>query len=280
MEDEFQTRMEGYGTQAGDHSASGQHSPLDGAARAADSHGSDGCSGAAQAADEGGIEAEDLLGRLSRFMQGSAGLSGAKPEASSFSLDVNALMALLKPPGDQQGSCRAELDVDNDVDDDEFSDEITSDDSDSDADSDDSDSVPTQYVASDKTYDIITSSARCVLDEPQAARCEDTQVGGRDVDARCVVHASGKHDAAPEYVQNDTEEKGAEVQPGDSFMAQYMQHLDEELNQSVTEKLKGVDIDISCVADLLKSVEESAGQPGAAEGLIGMLGMRLPKESV
>jgi hypothetical protein len=69
------------------------------------------------------------------------------------------------------------------------------------------------------------------------------------------------------------------TQEDEPFMSEYMQHLDEELNENSIEKLKGVDIDMSCVADLLRSVEEGSGQPGAAEGLIGMLGMRLPKAS-
>ena len=62
-------------------------------------------------------------------------------------------------------------------------------------------------------------------------------------------------------------------------MAEYMQHLDEELKQNTSDDLKGVSVDMSCVADLLQSVEAGTGQPGAADGLLGMLGMRVPKSS-
>jgi hypothetical protein len=111
--------------------------------------------------------------------------------------------------------------------------------------------------------------------------CECTkETDGRvGADSNCVACAGHKHSAAEEAIQGDSEQKAADTQEDEPFMSEYMQHLDEELNENSIEKLKGVDIDMNCVADLLRSVEEGSGQPGAAEGLIGMLGMRLPKAS-
>jgi hypothetical protein len=63
---------------------------------------------------------------------------------------------------------------------------------------------------------------------------------------------------------------------GPSFMEEYMQHLDDEMLQKTGEKPAGVSIDMSCVANLLEAVEQNAGGPGAADGLLGMLGLRLP----
>lgn len=271
MEDEFQMRLNEYRTQVGefDSSEADQYAPPEGAAGVAQSEGG---STAAEAENGDGIEAEDLLGRLSRFMEGSAGLSGAKPQPSSFSLDVNALMALLKPPGAQNSSCREGLDEEADDFRVERRFEHGSEGSDSD---DDSESVPDATVAAQNTCTKNTTTPEFSLDAPEAVGSNAAQGGA---DARCVLRAGDKHDTGARGSQGHSEQNEAGTQPpDDGFMADYMQHLDEELNENVTGKLNGVNVDMGCVADLLKSVEESAGQPGAADGLIGMLGMRLPK---
>jgi hypothetical protein len=129
MEDELHMRMHEYVTQVEDPTLSDARSDA-AAARLTGVEEFDTEHEDAKAETGNEIDAEDLLGSLSRFVEGPAGISGAKPEPSSFSLDVNALMALLKPPGGQQDSCTEGSDVE-----DVFSDENDSEESDSDDDS-------------------------------------------------------------------------------------------------------------------------------------------------
>lgn len=266
-------RLDEYRTQVEDPTSSeaGHQGPPDEAAGVGQSEGGN---GAAEAGNGDAIEAEDLLGRLSRFMEGSSGLSGAKPEPSSFSLDVNSLMALLKPPGDINDSCR------EGVDEDAFSDENCLAEG---SDSEDSEDVADNVVdeAAQTTQNNSSNSAVGVLDEPETAGCnEERSSHANGVDARCELRVGDKHGTGAKRGEGASGHKGVEPQRlGESFMEEYMHHLDEELKENASEKLKGVDVDMSCVADLLKSVEEGGGQPGAADGLIGMLGMRLPKAS-
>lgn len=268
MEADFDVRMDAYRTRVDD-MASAETDQLrarrDGPATDASSSGQrEGGSG--PGGIENAVEAEDLIGRLSQFMEGAAGLSGAKPQPSSFSLDFNSLMALLKPhAGVQEGE-------EDSGDDDELSEEPCSDEPDSDDDSNfDENEFTVAPEHSSKRN--VSNAAVCATSDAAGTSCAKDEVKEdlRGDGATCVL-LDGKPDTTPVRAgQNGGK------QPEGSFMAEYMAHLDEELNENATEKLKGVDVDLSCVADLLKSVEEGAGQPGAADGLIGMLGMRLPE---
>ena len=125
-----------------------------------------------------------------------------------------------------------------------------------------------------------SSGAVGTLDKLGTAECSKGCSGFvPSIDARCGLRVGNKLSASKVQQCDSMREESEAEHVGETFMAEYMHHLDEELKESATEDVQGVSVDMSCVADLLRSVEEGTGQPGAADGLIGMLGLRLPKSS-
>eukprot|EP00892_Ulva_mutabilis_P010980 jgi/Ulvmu1/8254/UM041_0065.1 len=161
--------------------------------------------------DPADLSANDVMDRLSRFLDAGSSVAGAEPDQSSFSCDAEKLLQILE-----------------------------------------GDSVVRLKDGSDAGEDSDLESDASAAQEASQDEADTAST------APCIQY------------ETDAENR--------SFMAAYMDQLQTELVEH-NGRDRHVDVNMESVANLLKSVTQEASiQPGAAQGLFGMLGVDIPKQ--